>query len=108
MNFSVVFDIESWTRVAALIMAKAPCHGRVTFNLSQSRFYLELSQRRVRQPLRVRSLRILATNETRIVDESGRLTECQTDGFATYPVSSDHTDGARARAERSASRCPAE
>jgi len=77
MNFSVVFDIESWTRVAALIMAKAPCHGRVTFNLSQSRFYLELSQRRVRQPLRVRSLRILATNETRIVDESGRLGEYQ-------------------------------
>jgi hypothetical protein len=33
MNYSVVFDIESWTRVAALIMAKAPCHGRVTFNL---------------------------------------------------------------------------
>ena len=58
-------------------MAKAPCHGRVTFNLSQSRFYLELSQRRVRQPLRVRSLRILATNETRIVDESGRLGEYQ-------------------------------
>ena len=77
MNFSVVFDIESWTRVAALIMAKAPCHGRVTFNLSQSRFYLKLSQRRVRQPLRVRSLRILATNETRIVDESGRLGEYQ-------------------------------
>ena len=77
MNFSVVFDIESWTRVAALIMAKAPCHGRVTLNLSQSRFYLELSQRRVRQPLRVRSLRILATNETRIVDESGRLGEYQ-------------------------------
>ena len=58
-------------------MAKAPCHGRVTFNLSQSRFYLVLSQRRVRQPLRVRSLRILATNETRIVDESGRLGEYQ-------------------------------
>ena len=77
MNFSVVFDIESWTRAAALIMAKAPCYGRVTFNLSQSRFYLELSQRRVRQPLRVRSLRILATNETRIVDESGRLGEYQ-------------------------------
>jgi len=77
MNFSVVFDIESWTRVAALIMAKAPCHGRVTFNLSQSRFYLKLSQRRVRQPLRVRSLRILATNETRIVDESARLGEYQ-------------------------------
>jgi hypothetical protein len=77
MNFSVVFDIESWTRVAALIMAKAPRHGRVTFNLSQSRFYLELSQRRVRQPLRVRGLRILATNETRIVDESGRLGEYQ-------------------------------
>jgi len=77
MNYSVVFDIESRTRVAALIMAKAPCHGRVTFNLSQSRFYLKLSQRRVRQPLRVRSLRILATNETRIVDESGRLGEYQ-------------------------------
>ena len=77
MNISVVFNIESWTRVAALIMAKAPCHGRVTLNLSQSRFYLELSQRRVRQPLRVRSLRILATNETRIVDESGRLGEYQ-------------------------------
>ena len=40
-------------------------------------FYLELSRRRVRQPLRVRSLRILATNETRIVDESDRLGEYQ-------------------------------
>ena len=77
MNISVVFDIESWTCVAALIMAKAPCHGRVTLNLSQSRFYLEFSQRRVRQPVRVRSLRILATNETRIVDEAGRLGEHQ-------------------------------
>ena len=70
-------DIESWTRVAALIISKPPCHGRVTFNLSQSRFYLELSHRRARLPLRVRSLRILATNETRIVDESGRLGEYQ-------------------------------
>src|SRR6516164_5967409 len=38
---------------------------------------LESSQRRVRQPVRVRSLRILATNETRIVDEAGRLGEHQ-------------------------------
>ena len=98
MNYSVVFDIESRTRVAALIMAKAPCHGRVTFNLSQSRFYPKLSQRRVRQPLRVRSLRILATNETRIVDESGRLGEYQGDGFATYPVPSNCAHGAGARA----------
>ena len=105
MNFSVVFDIESWTRVAALIMAKAPCHGRVTFNLSQSRFYLELSQRRVRQPLRVRSLRILATNETRIVDESGFVGGVPGDGFETFPASTDYTHGACPRAERSASRC---
>ena len=69
----MVFDIQSWTRVAALIMSKAPCHGWVTFDLSQSRFYLKLSQRRVRQPLRGRSLRISATNEPRIVDESDRL-----------------------------------
>jgi hypothetical protein len=84
--------------VAALIMAKAPCHGRVTFNLSQSHFYLKLGQRRVRQPLRVRSLRIFAINEIRIVDESGRLGEYQGDGFETYPVSSDYTHGAGAGA----------
>jgi hypothetical protein len=39
MICSVVFDIEGWTRVAALIMAKAAHHGRATFNLSQNRFY---------------------------------------------------------------------
>jgi hypothetical protein len=39
MIFSVVFDIEGSTRVAALIMLKAPRNGRFTFNLSQSRSY---------------------------------------------------------------------
>ena len=43
-------------------------------------------------------LRILATNETRIVDESGRLGEYQGDGFATYPVPSNCAHGAGARA----------
>jgi hypothetical protein len=46
----------------------------------------------------LRSLRILATNETRIVDESGRLGEYQGDGFATYPVPSNCAHGAGARA----------
>jgi hypothetical protein len=38
MICSVGFDIEGWTRVAA-IMAKAAHHGWVTFNLGQSHFY---------------------------------------------------------------------
>jgi len=58
MIFSVVFDIEGWTRVAVLIMARASRHGGVTFNLNQSRFYIKLGQSRVRQPPRVRRLRI--------------------------------------------------
>jgi hypothetical protein len=58
--------------------------------------------------LRVRSLRILATNETRIVDESASLGGVPGDGFETYPVSSDYTHGAGAGAKRGASRRNAE
>ena len=53
-------------------MSKAPCHGRVTFNLSQSRVYIKLGQSRVRQPPRVRTLRICATNRNpKSLDEFG-------------------------------------
>ena len=58
-------------------MAKAARHGRATFNLSQSRIYIKLGQRRVRQPPGAHRLRIFATNETRIVHESARLGEYQ-------------------------------
>ena len=44
----------------------------------------------------------------RIIDESGRLGEYQGDGFETDLVSSNYPRGARARAERGASRGAAE
>ena len=76
--------------------------------LNLSRFYTCLGQSRVRQPPAHAGCGFFPPTGTRIVDELGRLREYQGDGFATDPVPSNYPHGARARAERGASRCTAE
>ena len=106
MIFSVVFDAEGWTRVEALIVAKAPWHGRVPPTSVKVTVTPNQVKAASGSPLAGAGFGLSPSTGTRIVAESGRLGESQ--GDATDPVHSNYTHGAGAGAERSASRYTAE
>src|SRR4029077_14409964 len=107
MTFSVVFDIEGRTRVAALIMSKAPRHRGVTSTSVKVALHLIMSNSPP-APRACTGRGCWHQPEPGIVDESARLREYQGDGFATDPVPSNYAHGARAHAQRGASRGAAE